>query len=143
MKKIFENGLTTAISFAIFNINDVDAATELRTLLAFTRWKHSKQYCRKRSFQEDADYMGVSKEQLSWFCKKHFGVTFLEYRKWLRVKESVRLIMNNPSMSTRELMIRVGEDDKSNFRKKFKSVTGCTPSEFKGIFGLSRFGRVR
>lgn len=127
----------------ILNIRNVDAASELRTMLALAKWRYFKQYCRRRSFQEDAEYLGVSKEQLSWFCKKHYGVTFLELRKRLRIQEAVRILLRHPSIQVGELMRKVGENDKSNFRKKFKSETGYSPSEFREIFGLSHGGRDR
>lgn len=57
------------------------------------------------------------------------GLTFYQYINTLRVEYAIKLMQKNPDMSIREVSELSGFRSQTTFRKVFKEVMGCLPSD--------------
>lgn len=81
--------------------------------------------------KETAAGFGVSADQLSAYCRNIIGKPFRSWRKELRIRESMRLLLERPELSTRDVAELVGVMDKSDFRRQFTEICGCSPAEWR------------
>ena len=95
------------------------------------KWILEKRWSEDKSMQEAARDMGISHEQLSLYFRVFIGKSFLQWRKERRIEEAKRLLLEDRSVSTLIVAESVGIGDKSNFRRQFKEVAGCTPAEWR------------
>lgn len=59
------------------------------------------------------------------------GLTFYQYINTLRVEYAIKLMERNPEMPIREVSELSGFRSQTTFRKVFKEVMGCLPSEIR------------
>lgn len=62
--------------------------------------------------------------------KECYGVTLISYIQKKRIDEAVRLLRET-DVSVEEICRRVGYSEKKHFYKKFRELTGTTPSAFR------------
>lgn len=68
------------------------------------------------------------------YLKMYFhsrGLTFYQYINTLRVEYAYRLMMSNPDLSIGEVSQQSGFRSQTTFRKVFKDIMGCLPSEMR------------
>ena len=90
--------------------------------------KHRECY---ESLEDIIEDLGVTHQELKYFCTLRFGKPFLTWRKELRMEEAKELLKNKPKTPICHIAYDLGFSDKSNFRKQFKEVVGCNPSEWR------------
>lgn len=104
----------------------------VRMKLILNRWVAEKGFCECEMRMEDvAEQLGVSREALSSFCLRNYGMTFLSWRKQLRIEEAMRIMAEDRNLSFSVIGEMVGIPDRSNFRRQFVDVAGMTPCEWK------------
>lgn len=57
----------------------------------------------------------------------------MNFRSWLaqyRIEHAKRLLANDPKISIEDLLMQCGYDNRTNYYRQFKSVTGMTPNEW-------------
>ena len=92
-----------------------------------------KQYLRQAeptSMEEVAAELNISKAQLSHFFRVFYTMSFLRWRKEIRIEEARKLLLKNPGLSLDRLGYEVGIPDRSNMRRQFQEVTGKTPAQW-------------
>ena len=62
--------------------------------------------------------------------KECYGMTLISYIQKKRIDEAVRLLRET-DLSVEEICRRVGYSEKKHFYKKFREITGTTPSAFR------------
>lgn len=62
--------------------------------------------------------------------KECYGMTLISYIQKKRIDEAVRLLRDT-DLSVEEICRRVGYSEKKHFYKKFREITGTTPSAFR------------
>ncbi|MBO5070339.1 MAG: helix-turn-helix transcriptional regulator, partial [Roseburia sp.] len=77
-----------------------------------------------------ADKFQVSVAYMSYLIKKETNQTFSDYLWELRLTKAKELLLTT-SQSVDEISLAVGYANTSSFRRKFKQVTGLTPSQFR------------
>lgn len=76
-----------------------------------------------------AEEMGVPRYLLSaWF--KQQGIHYSDWLTGLRIDEAKRLIREHPDWSNETIAQNCGFSDRTYFQRKFKEITGMTPSAF-------------
>ena len=95
------------------------------------KWILENRWNEDKSMQEVARDMGISHEQLSLYFRLFWGKAFLQWRKERRIEEAKRLLLEDRHTSSLFIAESVGIGDKSNFRRQFKEVAGCTPAEWR------------
>ena len=82
------------------------------------------------SIQTVADATGVRKAQISTLIKEETGLGFVQYVSFLRMNEFKRLLVQSDE-TIRELVLQIGYNDVPNFLRKFKSLEGMTPGQYR------------
>lgn len=90
--------------------------------------KHRDEY---PSMESVATELGFSREQLSFFFSNSVRQRFSSWRKELRIEEAKALLLEYPDLPASAIGAMVGIPDKSNFRRQFQELTGCTPGEWR------------
>lgn len=104
--------------------------TDAELVVSFCDWLMDKGYLKTESEEEAAASMGVTPQQLSTFCRTRLGKTFRQIRKEYRIREVQYLLKDNPDLPLDILGECVGISDKSNLRKQFIEIVGCSPREW-------------
>ena len=82
------------------------------------------------SLEEVANYIGISKSQISKMFKNQLGIGYLDFLTKLRLHKAQELLANTDH-SVKSILLEVGYIDKTSFTKKFKANFGMTPSEYR------------
>ena len=83
------------------------------------------------SKDEILEELGLTGEELSFYCSRVLKKPFLTWRKDLRIDEAKVLLLKHPETPVCHIGFSVGFSDKSNFRQQFKNAVGCTPTEWR------------
>lgn len=86
------------------------------------------------SIQTTADELGIRKAQISTLIKEETGQGFVQYISFLRLNEFKRLLLCS-NETIQKLVLQIGYGDVSNFLRKFKSIEGMTPGQFRELHG--------
>ena len=97
--------------------------------------KHRLRYDSMDDILED---LGLTGDELCSYCSGRLGKTFLTWRKELRMKEAMKLLLASPEIPACKIGASLGIEDKSNFRHQFKSVTGYTPDGWRKKYQKNR-----
>lgn len=81
-----------------------------------------------------AAYSGYSKWYFSRVFKQYTGVPFMQYLTQARVA-NIRQALISDTASVAEICARSGFSSTSTFNRVFKEMNGCTPSEYRSIYG--------
>ena len=114
--------------------NSIDRAKSGLSEKDFDRieeWIAQKRWAEDCSMDQVAEALDICHEQLSAYFILRFGQHFLRWRKEVRIEEAAKLLLSDRDIPTAIIGEAVGISDKSNFRKQFKQVKGCTPSEWR------------
>ena len=82
------------------------------------------------TMSDAAEFMNLNKDYFGKCFIKETGITFSEFYNRLRI-EFARSLLAKGTLRTYEISEKLGFGDPDYFTKKFKEVTGMTPSEFK------------
>ncbi|MBQ9859964.1 MAG: AraC family transcriptional regulator [Clostridia bacterium] len=77
-----------------------------------------------------AMYVGISRSQLYRAFLQDFGISPHNYLQTYRINEACSLL-HNPELSIAEIAGSVGFNDPLYFSRVFKSLKGCTPTEYQ------------
>ena len=79
-----------------------------------------------------AEETGIPKTQITTLIKEETGQGFVQYVSYLRHNEFKRLLVQTDS-TIRDLVLQVGYNDVPNFLRKFKSLEGMTPGQYREL----------
>lgn len=94
-------------------------------------WIEEKRWLEDASMQEVADRIGISRNSLSNYFILNTGKPFLRWRKEMRIEEAKKLLLKEKDLPTGIIGEAVGINDKSNFKRQFREVTGYTPAQWR------------
>ncbi len=84
--------------------------------------------------QSVADALNTNRTYLSMMINKMYGNTFPGHIAGMRVNHAKKLIVNQPDLPMSEISERSGFASTSQFSRKFKEITGYTPSGWRSIY---------
>ena len=109
---------------------DADGLSNIRA--AIDGWVAAKHYLEPDvSVEEIAQQMGISRQTLNDYFSTILQTPFRSWRIELRIREAQRLLTADPAITTGELCVRCGYNDRSNFHKHFLKVTGQSLAEYR------------
>lgn len=108
-------------------------AKESDFVVRLDRWTRDKGWLEDQSMDDVAKLLGVRKEQLSLYFHTYIGKSFIQWRRELRIEEAMRRLLEDKTIPTALIGESVGINDKSNFRRQFKELTGYTPAEWRRL----------
>ncbi len=87
------------------------------------------------SYDDLAQDLDVSREQLSWFFSEVLGDKFLSYRKRQRLAFAAFLMRSDAAMPASAVGQKAGIADKSDFRRQFMEVFKMSPENWRSSSG--------
>lgn len=99
---------------------------------AIETWVATRRYTMAdATVEEIVEEMHVSKTDFNAYFKNVLHTQFRTWRRELRIREAMRLMDANPSLSIPELMVEVGYNDRSNFYKDFRQIAGISLKDYR------------
>lgn len=89
------------------------------------------------SVEEIIAEIGVSREQFDHYFSDHLQTQFRTWRIDIRMQQAVRLLHDNPRISTTQLLESIGYNDRSNFYKHFTQTTGHSFTTYRAMLSAS------
>ena len=94
-------------------------------------WLDGKAYrLPDRSIHEVAQRIGTTSPLLYRYCLAQ-GTDFRSWRTWLRIQDAQEQLLAEPGTPASTIARRVGINDRSNFTRQFKAITGYTPDQWR------------
>lgn len=90
---------------------------------------------RELSVSEMARFVHLSVSHLQHLFKNDIGQSPAHYVQALRLKRAVELLESS-SLSVKQIMIRIGAKDRSNFERRFKQAYKLTPVQYRKMAAL-------
>lgn len=90
---------------------------------------------RELSVSEMARLIDLSVSHLQHLFKKELGQSPAQYVQALRLQRA-RDLLENSSLSVKQIMMRIGAKDRSNFERRFKRAYKTTPVQYRKVAGL-------
>ena len=87
-------------------------------------------YMKELSVPMIAAEFNISASHLAHFFKQYSGKSLIEYVNELRIQKA-KLFLEREELAITDIALKVGFSDINYFSRKFKAVTGKTPTEYK------------
>lgn len=84
--------------------------------------------------------LSIGRTYLSMYLHSR-GLTFYQYINSLRVEHAIKLMKQKPGLSINGVSQLSGFRSPTTFRKVFREITGCLPSEMKSSIQTEEFGK--
>lgn len=94
-------------------------------------------YMNDITLEDLADLAGYSTYHFSRIFKKYSNTTFINFLNRRRVKAAELLLLESGSTIT-DVAMQVGFASLTTFNRVFKSINGCTPSDYKKLYKTSQ-----
>jgi transcriptional regulator GlxA family with amidase domain len=92
-------------------------------------------FARELSVSEMARFVHLSVSHLQHLFKTDMGQSPAHYVQAVRLQRATELLESS-SLSVKQIMIRVGAKDRSNFERRFKQAYKLTPVQYRKVAGL-------
>lgn len=124
------NTLITTIVYFIFRNCEIVKKEVQPTKPAISRYKQLLNKIEEDTdltFEDAAESMNMSEAYFSRFFKSMAGMTYTQYLNSVRVERAIDIMMQNPSVTSKDLMVQTGFGTLRNFNRVFKEITGYSP----------------
>lgn len=95
----------------------------------------NKNYMDDLTLDTLADYAGFSRYTLSRMFRQHTGATFTQYLSKRRVDMAMELLAGT-RMPVTQVALQCGFNSIATFNRVFRDVKGCTPTQYRVIYGI-------
>ena len=83
------------------------------------------------SLSAAASRLQVSAPAFCRFFRRHLGKTFRQYLNEVRVTRACSQLLH-PDAPVSQIAFATGFNNLANFNRRFREITGCTPTDFRG-----------
>ncbi|WP_062054612.1 AraC family transcriptional regulator [Aquimarina longa] len=83
------------------------------------------------TLQEASNIASMTPNAFCRYFKQHTNKTFFQFLTEIRIENSCRILSKKPDASISEASYASGFKNVSNFNRKFKSLKGVTPSQYR------------
>ncbi|MHB8961868.1 MAG: helix-turn-helix domain-containing protein [Saccharofermentanales bacterium] len=91
------------------------------------------------TFDEAAEFMGLSRSYFSKYFHRISGMTFSRYLNTVRVEKSIEMLSGrNSALAVTQVAAACGFDTIRHFNRVFRQITGTTPKRMPGSYVLSK-----
>lgn len=77
-----------------------------------------------------ADHFGITTAYMSYFFKKKFHTNFSDYVWDIRLQHAKQML-EQTELPIENISVKIGYDNPSSFRRKFKETLGMSPSQYR------------
>lgn len=81
-----------------------------------------------------ATMLNTNRSRLSLYLNNELGMNYYEWIARLRVEDAKKLLIEEPETPIYDIATRIGIEDKSNFGRAFKRVTGMSPARYRNYY---------
>jgi len=75
--------------------------------------------------------LGIERHTIEKALKEMTGSSFRNYRQRILLDEALRLLLQEVSLSTKEIAVHLGYGSGTAFARFVRKQTGCTPTELR------------
>lgn len=104
--------------------------SRLNVLVAMVEEYIKKNFMNEISMQDAARAVSYSDAYFSKMFKQQFGLNFTAYLTEYRIEEAKKLL-HQPTVSVKDIGVRVGYPDSNYFARVFRRMNGVSPSEYR------------
>jgi two-component system, response regulator YesN len=115
----------------VFNLKDVKHIDVIYKAIDYIK----KNYMRKISLIEVADFVMLSPSYFSKLFKNEMRLTFNTFLNQVRIEKAKKLLMDHTVLLV-DIAFLIGYEDQSYFSKVFKKMTGISPGKYRESRGL-------
>jgi len=94
----------------------------------------NKNYMDDVTLDSLAAYAGFSRYTLSRMFRQHTGATFTQYLSQRRVQMAMELL-SATRLPVTQVALQCGFNSIATFNRVFREVKGCTPTQYRVIYG--------
>ena len=109
---------------------DGDQSTKIDTRVQLACDYIRSHYTDKITIENIAGAAGISPSALTALFKNHMGMNMMRWRDQLRMSKAVELL-EGTDLAIKAIAIDVGYDDPLFFSRRFKQMTGWSPSQIR------------
>jgi AraC-like DNA-binding protein len=115
--------------------SDKDETDRLNHVIAYTL----NNYKNELTLEEIAGVANLSMTSFCRYFKMMTKKTFGDFLTEIRISHAKRLLIENGELTTETVGFECGFNNRSNFFRHFKAITGRTPSEYKKEYSSEYF----
>lgn len=104
--------------------------SRLNVLVAMVEEYVKKNFMHEISMQDAARAVNYSDAYFSKMFKQQFGLNFTAYLTEYRIEEAKKMLCQ-PTISVKDIGVRVGYPDSNYFARVFRRMNGVSPSEYR------------
>lgn len=86
-----------------------------------------------------AEAINARESQVDNYFRKRLQMDFRRWRCQIRIKKAKELLLQTPPMEIQQIALLSGFNDKANFHRKFREITGITPSKWRHTNGKPEY----
>lgn len=75
--------------------------------------------------------LNTNRTRLSLYLNNELGMNYYEWIAHLRIEDAKKLLIEEPQTPVCDIAVRIGIEDKSNFGRAFRRVTGTSPTRYR------------
>ncbi|MBD2869013.1 helix-turn-helix domain-containing protein [Paenibacillus arenilitoris] len=130
----FQSGLEEFTVLFCKRVNELESSRRLERKNSIITYinEHFKES--ELSLEHIARQYGLSASYVSRFIKEETGVTFMDYVTSLRMHEA-KLQLQRSDKLIQDIVLDIGYLNVPSFVRKFKTIEGVTPSQYRQIMG--------
>ncbi len=102
----------------------------------------NKNYMDDMTLDSLAAYAGFSRYTLSRMFRQHTGMTFTQYLSKRRVDMAMELLAST-KLPVTQVALQCGFNSIATFNRVFREVKGCTPTQYRVIYGRDANANVK
>ena len=106
--------------------------SDIRLIQTIKKYIHDN-YATKITLDDIANHVHMSSSYVGILFKKETGINYTDYLTQVRI-ENAKAYLKDIRYNISEVAMIVGYNDVKHFAKKFKSLVGVTPNEYKRIY---------
>lgn len=121
----------------IYQSGDLQAQPLYKRYVVPVIKKIEENYDEQITAEDLAAAVYISPQYLNRLFQRFVGCSVYAYLTNYRMHEAKELLVNHLSLEIQQVHYRVGYTNSSHFIASFKRHTGCTPLEFRRIYGIN------
>ena len=86
--------------------------------------------CSDFSISDLASDIDVAENTLRKYFRKKYQKSYIQWKMNVRIQEANEILANDPDRTVTSIAKELGFEDKSNFHRQFRRVTGYTPKKW-------------
>ena len=127
LRSMNQHNITTFSSAIHTKVYGEEEGNRMRNIFGYTLDRFDKSI----SLNEIAQIANMTPNAFCRYFKQRTNKTYVNFLLDIRIGNACKLLTKNTDFSIAEISYKSGFNNLTNFNRKFKSIKGMTPSEFR------------